>query len=315
MKALIGVPTGVAPWIGLGNDSVVLDVPCHGLATTDFDVDSETCSRAVQAAYACVSAQLEDPRIDSRLQALLDGSRPPEERPLLDPTVTPSLSEPDRLTVFGAIAVVVAAVIIGGLAWRGVTLAEDGEVRSIVVSLFAGVIVGGAAMVFLGGRAAERSNARSRFGVRSGDRRSSVVTVVTAIAGTALLVGGVALSAVTMEERASDTKLATVVSGDNLGTDVDRDGIPDAEYAVEVSGRSDPFVVVSDRRLRIDEQVFVDVDSTDGSATLVGAIDDRRFSVAIVMGILGTGLLVSARRRHVWQMRCRRLAALTADLS
>jgi predicted acylesterase/phospholipase RssA len=314
MKALIGVPTGVAPWIGFGNDSVVLEVPCDGLATTDFAVGIETRTRAVQAAHASVSAQLDDPRIEARLQALVDGSSPPEEHPLLDPTVTSPPPEPDRLTVFGAIGVVVATTIIGGLAWSGVTLADAGEVRSIVVSLLAGVIVGGAAMIFLGGRAAERSSARSRFGVRPADRRSSVTTVVTAVAGLALLAGAAALSAVAMEERASDTKLATVVSGDNLGTDLDHDGIPDAEYAVAVSGRSDPVTIVSDRRLRIDEHVFVDVDGTDGSATLVGALDDRRFPVSIVMGILGLGLLVSARRRHVWERRCRRLAALAAGL-
>ncbi len=317
MKALIGVPTGVAPWIGLGNDSVVVEVPCDGLETTEFSVSPATRDSAVEAARVSVAAQLDDPRIEARLTALLKRRSPPDERPALEPQVSAAPVEPDRLTVPGALSIVVASAMIGGLAWKGVTLADDGEVRSIVMSLLAGLIIGGAALLYLGGRAADRSSARSRFGVHPSHRHSRVPTVVMMLAGGALLIGGGVISARTMEDREQATKMATVVGGVNLDTDSDGDGSLDARYTVDVREPGEPggaFIVESDLRLRINERVFVDVRNQDGSAELAGVLDDGRLGVSIVMAILGAGLLVSARRSHVWTTRCRQLAALTADL-
>jgi len=137
------------------------------------------------------------------------------------------------------------------------------------------------------------------------------------LAGGALLIGGGVISARTMEDREQATKMATVVGGVNLDTDSDGDGSLDARYTVEVREPGEPggaFIVETDLRLRINERVFVDVRNQDGSAELAGVLDDGRLGVSIVMAILGAGLLVSARRSHVWTTRCRQLAALTADL-
>jgi len=173
MKALVAVPTGVAPWAGLGNDAVVLKVPCKGLETTGFAIDAKTRIEAVESAQQQVGTQLDDPVTKARLLSLLDGKRPQEEPPQLTPTVATQPVDPDRFTLIGVISVVVAATLIGWLAWIGISLVEEGELHTVVLTLLVGLIVGGAAILFLGGRAAARSHARSRFGVRPSDRHSA----------------------------------------------------------------------------------------------------------------------------------------------
>ena len=308
MKALIGVPTGVAPWIGMGSDSVVLEVPFGDLSTVSFSVPDQAARSAVAEAHRQVTEQLSRPEIGERLERLLSPEKHPEERPeerpVLRPTAVPPAVFPDRLMLRGALSIVGAMVVVGGLGWWGVNIVDASGVPAILGSLLAGILVGGAAMVSVGGRASALAGARSRLGVMPSDRRrTNTMMALAALAGFALIVGGAVLSWVAMQDRNDSTSMAIVVSGQD-----------DGAYTVEIRGHDTPVTLDDASRLRIGERVFVEVDHTTETARLVGALDDRRFPFSIVMWIMGISLAISAVRRYRWDVRCRRLAVLAASI-
>jgi predicted acylesterase/phospholipase RssA len=59
VKAVLGVPLEVAPWIGLGDDSVVIRVPDDALSTVNFDVDPEVRAAAIEVAHDGASRQFD----------------------------------------------------------------------------------------------------------------------------------------------------------------------------------------------------------------------------------------------------------------
>src|SRR5207253_9962084 len=93
-------------------------------------------------------------------------------------------------------------------------------------------VVGGASILYLGGKASNRASERSKFGVRPTDRHSQGRVVATVVAGVGLFVVAGVLSNLAMNDRAEDTDRVKVLSGVQLDTDADHDGILDAEYQV-----------------------------------------------------------------------------------
>lgn len=310
MKASLGVSTGVAPWIGFGNESVVLEVPFGQLRTVEFAVDAAARAAAVEAARDSVGKQLDNPRVRARLEALLAGNPAPEERPMLEPAPPHEVAAPDAVNVVSATVVVVATIIVGGLAWWTANNATTKGTATILASVLTGVVVGGAVMVYIGGRSAERANRRSRYGVLPTQRRSGTLTAITVIAGLALLAGGVAVSAAAMHDRGRTTMQARVLTG--IADTSSTSGLN--AYSVKGLGRRRPIALRSPRHLRMGERVFVRVDA-HGTATIVGALDDWSFGASIVLWMLGIGLLIFGARRRRWDTRCRRLTTLVQDLS
>ncbi len=220
------------------------------------------------------------------------------------PTTVPPAVFPDRLMLRGALSIVGAMVVVGGLGWWGVNIVDASGVPAILGSLLVGILVGGAAMVYVGGRASALAGARSRLGVMPSDRRrTNTMMVLAAVAGFALIVGGAVLSWVAMQDRNDETSMAIVASGQD-----------DGAYTMEIKGHDTPVTLDNASRLRIGERVFVEVDHTTETATLVGALDDRRFPLAIVMWIMGHSLAISAVRRYRWDVQCRRLAGLAGSI-
>lgn len=310
MQALIGVPTSVAPWIGLGDDSVVLRVPHIGLKTTDFAVTDAARLAAVKAAHQCVCAQLDDATTSARLEALFSGVPGPAEQLRLEPSTAAPAVSPNEVSLGGILAAVIATAVVGGLGWWGTNSAGIAGIEVITLAVVGGLLVGGAALVYVGGRAGTRSATRARYGVGASARRPHRAGVVAIVAGVAALVAGAALSMVTMDDRADDTREAKVLSA-QAGTgsddnDADHDDNKDDNnndnntYIVAVEGLAAPVTVISDRHLRLSEAVFVRLDAGAETARLVGALDDGRFGVAVVCWMLGLGLITSGVRRRRW---------------
>ncbi|MBK8331330.1 MAG: patatin-like phospholipase family protein [Acidimicrobiaceae bacterium] len=323
MQALIGVPTSVAPWIGLGDDSVVLRVPHIGLKTTDFAVTDAARLAAVKAAHQCVCAQLDDATTSARLEALFSGVPGPAEQLRLEPSTAAPAVSPNEVSLGGILAAVIATAVVGGLGWWGTNSAGIAGIEVITLAVVGGLLVGGAALVYVGGRAGTRSATRARYGVGASARRPHRAGVVAIVAGVAALVAGAALSMVTMDDRADDTREAKVLSA-QAGTgsddnDADHDDNKDDNnndnntYIVAVEGLAAPVTVISDRHLRLSEAVFVRLDAGAETARLVGALDDGRFGVAVVCWMLGLGLITSGVRRRRWDTRCARLGGLVAQ--
>jgi predicted acylesterase/phospholipase RssA len=308
VQALIGVPTRVVPWIGLGDDSVVLRVPHHGLATTDFAVTKEARDTAVAEATESVGAQLDDATTSARLEALFSGVPGPPEELKISPPVPLATVLPDRVSVTGVVAAVAATAVIGGVGWWGTNSAGTDGIVAIIIAVMLGLLVGGAALVYVGGRAGTRSALRARYGVASSATRPATVAAACVIAGLVAIVAGAVLSAVAMNDRADNTVEATVFSAQAHTQDDPDDNV----YLVKVDGRDQLVTVVSDRHLRLSEKVFVrlDVVSNLETAKLVGALDNGRFAVAVVCWMIGFGLLTSGIRRRRWDTRCERLGGL-----
>lgn len=305
VQALIGVPTNVAPWIGLGEDSVVLRVPHLGLATTQFDVSDATRATAIADAHASVLAQLDAPAITARLEALFAGDSRPVDRPDLGAPKPPlTAGDPDKREWGGLLAAVGATMVIGSVGWWGTNSAGNDGIAVIVLSVIIGLIVGGAALVFVGTRAGRRSAARARFGITAtGDGGGTAALIATAV-GVFAIVAGAWLSTSVMGDRNEDTVRATVDGAQTIPGSVEN------TYTLHVDNAVAPIELVSKRHLRLSEEVFVRVDSATGATVLVGALDDGRFPIAVVLWLLGIGALTSGIRQRRWLTRCRRLQAL-----
>lgn len=308
VKALVGVPTDVAPWIGMGDDCVVLQVPHEGLATTDFAVTDAARTAAVAAAHGRVGAQLDDPVIRARLDALFDGVAAPPERLTLAAAPPLEAVTPDRVSVSGVVAAVAATALIGGLGWWGANSASTGGIGLIVLAVLIGLLGGGVALLFVGGRAGVRSSTRSRFGVADAARPSGRVAAAAMAAGAALVALGAVLSIAAMSDRADDTTDAKVISAQQAAP-----GSDDNIYVMQFDGADVRVALLSDRHLRLGEHVFVQFDEEAGTARLVGALDDGRFAIAVVCWMLGIGLITSGVRRRNWDTRCVRLGTLLDD--
>ena len=309
VQALIGVPTTVAPWIGLGDDSVVVRVPHLGLKTTDFAVSDEARAAAVAAAHESVGAQLDEASTHARLEALFDGVPAPAQ-PLHFSVPKPLSSvSPDGVSAGGVAAAIAATGLIGGLGWWGTNSAGTDGIGTILVAVLLGLVGGGAALVFVGGRAGVRSATRARFGIGGTVRRPGLAATVAVLGGIVAVVAGAVVSVAAMNDRATDTVEAKVLSAEapalpNSGTN---------SYVMKVDGRAATVAVLSSRHLRLGEHVFVQLDAGADTAHLVGALDDGRFGVAVVLWMLGLGLITSGVRRRRWQTRCVRLGGLIDD--
>ncbi len=307
IQALIGVPTNVAPWIGLGEDSVVLRVPHVGLKTTQFDVDDATRQLAIDDAHTAVLAQLDEPLITERLQALFAGDSLPEPSGDLDKPDSLARLDPDRVEWGGIAAAIGATMVIGALGWWGTNAAGTDGIGIIVLSMIIGLIVGGAALVFVGIGAGRRSSARARYGVTATLDRGGAAANISIAVGLAAIIGGALLSSTTMHERSDDTVRATVQTA-QMATDP---GIEQNAYTLSIGDSPTRIELSSKRHLRLGEEIFVRIDATSGNVELVGALDDGRFAIAVVLWLLGLGAITSGIRQRRWLARCRRLYALS----
>ena len=304
VQALIGVPTNVAPWIGLGEDSVVLRVPHQGLATTEFNVDDAARAAAIRDAHRSVLAQLDNPGTVSKLEALFAGEPETVECPDLGAPKAPiGAGDPDKLEWSGVLAAVGATMVIGGVGWWGTNSAGSDGIGIIALSVVIGLLVGGAALVFVGTRAGRRSAARARFGVTAKGDGGGTAALIAIAVGVFAIVAGSWLSVHTMDRRDEDTVRAKVVSSSII------QGSNENAYEVQADGTA-PIALVSSRHLRLSEEIFVHIDGTTGETKLVGALDDGRFPIAVVLWLLGLGALTSGIRQRRWLTRCTRLQAL-----
>jgi predicted acylesterase/phospholipase RssA len=314
--ALMGVPTGVAPWIGQGDDSVVVRVPYDGLKTMDFSPGPALRSAAIDAAREFVGAQLDDPNTRRRLDSM---------RGL--PVATPPLAAapesmeggraagqdrqddaaPGRSTMrtTGVVAGAVGATIaIAVLARWAVSAASGDRLGSAMLALLVAVGVGGAALVFLGTRAGARAHLRSRFGATTGPARSNRLAYGLIAAGVGAVIGGCVLAAVFMHHDPSATRVVEVTSA-TVTADSNR------YEATEVDDATVSVWFTSDRHLRLGEHVFVaDDDDADSGVGLTGSLARGRFVWSIALSLLGFGLITSGVRLRNWNRRCTNLAAL-----
>ncbi len=335
VKAALGVPLDVAPWIGMGGDSVVVRVPREGLHAVDFGVKDVVRDRAIAAAYESVGRQLDaaghrlDPALDTVHSAV---ASPPSGDADTDERTRTFAPELTRL--FEILASVVAAILVGVLAWWATNAAAAENIELIVLAVVLGFVTIGAAVWYVGGRAAQRAATRAESGIGARAPRSDRTSRLLVLGGIALLVAGGVLSVAAMNERSTDTVSARVVSAivkpatstsektNEYRMAIDHPQDLDRAFFEVAGAEPTPFpriderneiVVESHRHLRLDSRAFVQV--TDGSTRpeLVGALGDGRFAVAVVIGLLGLGLITSGVRSHRWAVRCRRLDALVND--
>lgn len=304
IDSMLGISTEVPPWVGAGAGSVVIRVPREGLTLMGFDVDEAVRTRAVAAARAGVGEQL-DGEAGARLEALFE-AREPElptyrrgDRPL--PVDDPVTTSP----WFVLAATIVATAVVGGSTWWATNSAATEGIGVIMLAIVVAIVAALAAFVFLGDQTRRRASRRATLGVDPGATRMSP-TVVTAI-GAALVAAGLGISIVAMAERDDTTVRAEVIQA----SEVDAGNRYLVRTVDDAARRSE---VVSDRHLRLGESVFVEF-GPDGSADLVGALDDVRFAVAVVVLALGVGAVTSAERRRRWLARCRRVDEVTAAWS
>ncbi len=314
-QAAYGVPLDTPPWIGLGENSVVLHVPDDGLRTVGFDVEPEFRAQVIATAHQGVGRQLDDPVIERRLEALFDG-RDPELVPYRRGERPPSVVPFDERASNGEIAALIAAaVVVGVVAWLAANSAGTDTISLILLGVLAGLVSLAAATWYVGGRAARRASGRSATGVDPSSLPSIRSARMVITAGCGLLVVGAVLSWVAMDNRADHTERAEVVTaGPNPGCASD-DECKQNRYSAEYTKMVDEKSVVvpvefeSDRHLRLGEQVFVDPTTEE----LVGALDDWLFAVALVAWVLAVGVITSGVRSLRWAQRCERLAVLVAD--
>ena len=299
MKAIMSVPTDVAPWIGMGNRSVVLRVPHPGLDTTVFNVKPDVRDGAVLEAKTRVTEQLRTEPLKSRLHGLLSGVEPVEA--LLAPVAeTPDVPRLDHTSLVGLIVAAVLALVAGGLGWWVTNQVGTDGIGRVVVFLVVGFGCVGGALWYLSGRTEQRAAGRAKRGITA-DRVSGMRVAMVAIAvGVAAVVGGIITSTAAMHERAASTSVgrvaaASVVNGQNT-------------YSVSVNGADVPISV--SRHLRLGERVFVS--SEGGQPHLVGALESGRFGLSLFLWIFGVGLITSGCKRRAWVLRCRRLSNLAA---
>ena len=329
-KAALGVPLDVAPWIGMGGDSIVVRVPREGLHAVDFDVDPVVRDTAIAAAYESVGRQLD--AAGDRLDMTPGGTgQPVPSSP--EPSGT-GTADPGRTGWLEVAAIVVASALVGAIAWQATDAAANENIEMIVFAVLLGFVTIGAAVWYVGGRAAQRAATRAESGVGARAPRSERTSGLFVLGGIALLVAGGLLSVTAMSDRSSDTASARVVSAvvqpatqREEKPNVYRMVIEDPEdldsvYLYERNAEPTPFpridennqvIVESYRHLRLDARAFVRVGDGTVAPELVGALDDGRFAIAVVVSTLGLGMITSGVRSHRWAVRCRRLDALVTD--
>ncbi len=311
VDAVVGVPMSPPPWVGTGDDSVVIRVPRGELSTLDFDVDETTRAAAVDHARASAGRQLDDPSSVRKLDALFAG-RPDErpERPRPDPALEPT-SHDDRISIRSVLSMIIATSLLGVLAWWATNAAGVDSIGSIMLALAVAVVVGVAALIFLGGAAGSRAATRARVGVTTTSQRPIGVAVAWIVTGVALVVASGALSAWTMAEQNDTTFQAEVVKAERVEA---TDGDDDLNvYELRVEGSGEPLTLETERHLRLGEEAFVEIDEAAETASIVGALDDPRFAVAIVLCLLGLFVLTAGVRTYNYIIRCRRLGTLVAE--
>lgn len=327
MKAMLGVPLEVAPWIGLGEDSVVLHVPKDGLHLLDFDVEPAVRSRAIANARQSVGGQLDGEVVRERLAALLAGDTPPSVPHLRGHRLPEQPPAPEGGRWIEALALVVAAVAVGTLAWWATDTAAAERIDVIVLAVGLGFITVVAAVWYVGGRAALRAATEAAAGVGSQTPAPNPrIAQLLVAGGIAAIVAGGVVSYIAMGDRSSGTTEAHVVTAAESSDDPKKN-----EYTLhldDLEGLSDPIVtrvtagiapgepvpveVTSERHLRLGERVFVGLDD-NGRAELDGALASGSFAVAVVLWIVGLGLVTSGVRSHRRGVRCRRLGDLVTD--
>ncbi len=254
VKAALGVPLDVAPWIGLGPDSIVVRVPREGLHTVDFDVDPVVRDRAIGAAQESVGRQL-DGDVD-RLDALLAGTAPAPVPYHRGERTSDVESISDRASVVEVVVLVVAACLVGALAWWATNTAGADDIRRIVLAVVLGMVTVVAAIWYVGGRAARRAASRAEYGVGVLAARPQRMSKLLVAGGLVLLVAGGVLSVRAMSDRSADTVSAEVVSAET-STSTSNDEVNVYRMVAETG---DELTVQSDRHLRLGERAFVVVD-------------------------------------------------------
>lgn len=299
-SAIYGVPTGVPPWIGLGDDSVVIRVPDDGLKTVDFTVDPTARDLAITLSKEGVAAQLDDSEFRRRLDALFAGQTPPAvtSRRAAPPDVPPTQGGTAPAAML--IALVGSTTAIGSLAWWATTAAGSAGIVQIMVALIVAVVGVAGAFLYLGTRAGHRAHERASTDVTATSLRPRVHPAVLWTTGALLLVAGATLSFLVMDDRAGSTSEAQVVLAEDAGADTNR-------YVLELDDPAGEIDLTTERHLRLGERVFVEVDEASGAYSLAGPLDDGRFGVSVVLWALGFGALTSAERSRRWVQRCRRL--------
>jgi hypothetical protein len=288
----------VPPWIGLGEDSVVLRVPHAGLETTQFNVTPTVRDNAVKAARDDVAAQLSSPVIAARLAALRAGRRP--EPGVYQPGVRKidPATEPDRVTIVGFIAATVVAVLVGLLGWWATNSAGSEGLGRIGLLLAIGIIGVGLGLWYISGRSGLRAAGRARLGITAATRPNRRPAVVAFAAGIACIAIGAGLSVAAMHDRADTTRRGHVIAA----AETDGRNI----YTVHLAAGD--VDIVTKRHLRLGERIFVS--TAGGTPHLVGALDDGRFGVAVFTSVLGVGLITSGVKRWRWATRCQALVDL-----
>ncbi len=299
-NAIFGVPMGVPPWIGLGDDSVVIRIPDDGLETTNFKVDSDTRERAITCSRNEVAAQLDCDKFSERLDALFAGATPPEI-PYRRGVPRVDTAKPQTTTPVATFLVIIAsASAICGLAWWVTTSAGSEDIVQIMIALGVAVIGVVAASLYLGERSGSRAHRRASTDATAGSLRPRVPPPILWTGGAVLLVAGAALSFLAMDDRSESTMEAQVVLAENASSNNNR-------YELTVDGMDGTIDLLTERHLRLGEQVFVEVDETSGGFSLAGPLDDVRFGISVLLWALGFGALASAERSRRWVQRCQRL--------
>ena len=316
VKAALGVPLEVAPWIGLGGDSIVVRVPRDGLHTVDFVVDPVVRDRAIAAAHQSVGRQLDDDVVRDRLDALLAGTAPAAEPYRRGERPADVETTSDRAPTVEVVVMIVAVCLVGAIAWWATNTAGADDIRRIVVAVALGFVTVVAAVWYVGGWAARRAAAHAESGVGIHAARPERTSRLFVVSGLVLLVAGGVLSVTAMSDRSADTVSAAVVRAEMDGAErlipisTSNDGVNMYQL---IADNGEELTVRSDRHLRLGERVFVQVDDRSGPPELAGALDDGRFALSTVLWVMGLGLITSGVRSQRWAVRCRRLESLVSD--
>jgi Patatin-like phospholipase len=305
VKAIMAVPTDVAPWVGIGNRSVVLRVPHGNIGTTQFDISDAVRDAAVTNANTEVTTQLEDPVMKARLEALLSGVTPAEAVPanVIAAVSLPNLAAPsrDRVSIVGFVVAAAMALLAGTLGWWVTNAVGTDALGRIVLFLVIGFVGVGAAVLYVSGHTERRAAGRAQLGITPAGVHGIKTAAVALALGVASLAGGYALSMSAMDHRSLTTTVGKV------STAMVKDG--QNNYTIVVDGVA--VAVTDSRHLRLGERVFVKTDSA-GTSRLAGPIEGGRFGLSLGLSMLGIGLITSGLRRRSWVKRCKHLAAVAA---
>ena len=302
VDAVLGVPMEVPPWVGLGDDSVVIRVPREGLKMIRFDVDEEVRSTAIAAAELGVARQL-DGEAGARLDALLSQRRP-EPQPYRRPArPEPPMRAPVASAGLAAAVLTVVIAIVAGLAWWVTTSAGTAGIVRIVLGMLAGVVAFGVALAVVSSYTGNQAVDRATAGVGRAPTRRRSVPLTAMTAGAVLVLAAITFSGTAMSSRAETTFEAEVAEAVSDGA-LQR-------YVLTAPDGTD-VAVTSQRHLRLGERVFVTRNDA-GDAELVGALDDWRFGVAVTLAALGIAAIAWGTRARRWHLRCARLEALAAS--